>query len=205
MNAPVTILSLPLQLPRRTILARLGFHAGITTLSAPEVAQLDEHLTAAFRLCHPAGTYRILAIQQRSTTSVTLEDGWEIHCPSVAKMLHDASHVWVAAATIGHHLKPLVDQATANGDLATAAIYDAVGSECADAAMDALQDLSRQQLRPRGLSLAKCRFSPGFGGWPLDAQQAFQQRLPFQQLGLSLTDSFFLIPEKSVTAIAPLS
>ena len=47
------------------------------------------------------------------------------------------------------------------------------------------------------------RFSPGYGDVPLSVQPAFLDRLDAgRQLGIRLTESFLMIPGKSITAIA---
>ena len=44
------------------------------------------------------------------------------------------------------------------------------------------------------------RYSPGYGDVSLEVQNIFFSLLPCTKIGLSLTDTLFMIPEKSVTA-----
>ena len=199
MLALTAISSLPVALPRPNILGRLGYQDG----TSHSDARIEADMTKAFGLCHPRGVYATVSIQAGNDL-VTLPDGWVIHCPGVAKMLASSQFAWLAACTIGPELPQAAAAAMQAGRGASAATYDAVGSETADAAMDALQNLARQQLLPRGLALARCRFSPGYGGWSLADQRYFFDWLQMHTLGVTLTPSFIFSPEKTVTAIAPL-
>lgn len=44
-----------------------------------------------------------------------------------------------------------------------------------------------------------CRISPGYGGWPLAAQEAIFARLPHEAVGVRLLPSMLMAPRKSVT------
>ena len=45
------------------------------------------------------------------------------------------------------------------------------------------------------------RFSPGYGDLPLSVQPAFAQELDLESLGVAVTDSYLLVPQKSITAL----
>jgi cobalamin-dependent methionine synthase I len=88
------------------------------------------------------------------------------------------------------------------GHTAEAVIADAVGGECADAAMDFLQKQASAELARQGMRMAEFRFSPGYGDWTLEAQKFFFEILPMEEMGIRLHESMLMIPEKSVTATA---
>ena len=206
-SAPVRIDRLPWALPRRNILARLGYRTGLTRLPEAEERRLDGDLARLAALCRDTRAVFLapLAVQVDEAAGVTtVEGGWRIECPGVARMLRGARALWLGAATLGDAITAEVRARITAQDAAGAAIADAVGGECADAAMDALQDYARQRLLPLGFALASCRFSPGYGGWALEAQREIHRRLALGELGVSLSESCILLPEKTVTAIAPL-
>ena len=103
---------------------------------------------------------------------------------------------------VGNEIVVLTASHFARGDAATAVVCDAVGSECADAAMDFLQNYAAIQMKRDCRSISDCRFSPGYGNWTLNAQKDFFKWLDLQKLGMSLTSALVLVPEKSVTAVA---
>ena len=91
---------------------------------------------------------------------------------------------------------------TTDTDMLEAAIFDAVGSECADLAIGLLQKLAAAELRRYGLYISQQRFSAGYGGVELFHQQEIFQQLELETLGIHLTETFIMQPEKSVTAFA---
>ena len=83
-----------------------------------------------------------------------------------------------------------------------AAVFDAVGSECADLAIGLLQKLAAADLRRWGLMLSQRRFSAGYGGVELFHQKEIFQQLELEKLNMFLSETFIMHPEKSVTAFA---
>ena len=79
-------------------------------------------------------------------------------------------------------------------------ILDAVGSVIAEELADLTQQEIRQSAQTRGED-ATMRFSPGYGDWILAGQPAFLAWLGAESIGIKLTPSYQMIPEKSVSAI----
>jgi len=50
--------------------------------------------------------------------------------------------------------------------------------------------------------LTRMRFSPGYGDLSLENQKLFFKALELEKMGMKLTESLMMFPEKSVTAIA---
>jgi len=192
---------MPLSLPYRQVLSRLGFKEQ-TIVPARQMELLKHTMQRAFAVISAKGTCAYQKITSNNGQSVVLADDSRIDCPAVARMLKNSQEAWLAAVTVGQEISDLTTTCFAEGDAAAAAVCDAVGSECADAAMDFLQKYAATQLKRDGRSISDCRFSPGYGNWTLDAQKDFFKWLDLQKLGMSLSSGMALIPEKSVTALA---
>lgn len=197
----ITLSGMPLTLPYRQILARLGY-SGQTRIPASQMEILNRNIQRAFEAISAKGVCGCQPIDSNNGDAVILADQSRIVCPAVAAMLKNSQEVWLAATTVGRKISDLTEACFSAGDAAAAAVCDAVGSECADAAMDFLHNYAATQMKRSGRTLADCRFSPGYGNWPLTAQQDFFQWLNLENLGLTLTKSLMLLPEKSVTALA---
>ena len=104
--------------------------------------------------------------------------------------------------TVGGEVTALRDS---QKTVAEQAITDAVGSESADATMDFLHQLARRELFRAGLTLSEHRFSAGYGDMSLDTQWLVDKILQLSQMGIQLTETAFMLPEKSVTAWAPVT
>jgi cobalamin-dependent methionine synthase I len=143
-----------------------------------------------------------MAIIEHRDEGVVLEDNTVLASASLARLLRHSEAVAIMAATVGMDIVQAAETAVSKGDGATAVTYDAVGGQTAEAAVSWIGDLIGQQLRRQGEHLTKQRFSPGYGDLQLQTQQAIHRWLQLDRLGLSLTPSYMLVPEKSVTALA---
>ncbi len=75
-------------------------------------------------------------------------------------------------------------------------LADSMASAYAEAAADHAQELLL------GKKIKKIRFSPGYGDLPLECQKEILKLLDAQnKLGITLTDSLLMKPQKSITAI----
>lgn len=107
-------------------------------------------------------------------------------------------------ALLGVTLGEGVDRAVRRagiGDVAAAMAADALASALAEQAADEAERLLTARLAGSGLYLTP-RYSPGYGDWPLAAQARIAALLDLpKNLGVSVTDSFLMLPRKSVTAL----
>jgi cobalamin-dependent methionine synthase I len=88
------------------------------------------------------------------------------------------------------------------GDASGALLLDAIGSAAAEAAADALGSriaVGATVSDAGEMAISPCRVSPGYGDWPLSAQEAIFARLPHKELGVQLLPSLLMVPRKSVT------
>lgn len=82
-------------------------------------------------------------------------------------------------------------------DMHKAVIFDAV----CDAYIEAFCDIYHQKLKEE-FTYINTRFSPGYGDYPIEKQKEIVRSLNADKLiGLTVSDSFILIPRKSVTAV----
>ena len=95
-----------------------------------------------------------------------------------------------------------IRQDTAADNLTRAVVLDATASEMVDAALDWMESLFGRELRRESRQLTKSRFSCGYGDLALENQRLFYDLLEMKQLGVELTETLILVPEKTVTAVA---
>ena len=86
---------------------------------------------------------------------------------------------------------------------ADALIAQAIGTDGIEKTMDAIEAEVRPTLAPGERLLM--RRSPGYGTIPLELSRDILAKLDAtKKLGITLTDSFLLVPSKSVTAFADI-
>ena len=188
--------------PEKMIFVRLGGHFTKTVVSPEEKCRFLLAAHTAFAACAPRGRWDILPVAEVDGSGITLSDGTFIPGSRFALQCSCITHLWFGSATVGNAVVKMRDEAKKISD---AAVYDAAASETAEETMELLQKLAAQTLFPKGLCFATRRYSPGFGDMPLDNQQFFFSRLRLAELGMNLSENFFISPEKSVTAFAGIT
>ena len=122
-------------------------------------------------------------------------DGKRIYSEALKKNLGGAKSAYIIAVTLGIE----VDRYLKRQSVASPArhfIADGAASALAEALADICEaEISKNtKLRPR--------FSPGYADLPLSVQSFILSRLSADKLlGITLTDSYLMVPTKSITAI----
>lgn len=128
--------------------------------------------------------------------------GHRVESRLLAKMLGDSAQVYLMCATIPKRSVDRINEAIEKGQGLMALVYDAYASELADGALDIMMQGRNEALRRTGQALTSKRFSAGYGDLDIKYQGIFYELLQMKTLGVEINDSYLLIPEKSVIAIA---
>lgn len=168
-----------------------------------ELAALVEQSIAEFRR---AADYRVCwleaGVDEWTPDGVQLE---VLHLPgcSIARSLRDCLRVVLFAATTGIEAEQQRKRAAVTSP-ARALVLDAVATAAAEALCDRFCADRARELAPRGLFL-RPRFSPGYGDLPLEVQRPLLACLDSRRkIGLALSQSLMMTPQKSVSAIVGL-
>ena len=200
-----TIKSINIQLPEKDILFRLKYNIHKTVIDPDAMARIRGIMAKGFHICQPQGVWGRLDITSIIEESVVFDTGVEIKSASIAKLLLDCHSAVFMAATVGPGIIEMASEAVSSGDGGSAIILDAVGSETAEAAIEWLNVYIGSTIKKNGEALTSMRFSPGYGDFNLEYQGLFHEILKLDNMGIALTESFILVPEKTVTAIAGIS
>ena len=120
----------------------------------------------------------------------------------VPELLKDCSQVILMAATLGSEIERLLRQSQARR-MGEAVILDAAAGAAVENVCNNLCNELAARFQPRHLT---DRFSPGYGDFPFSQQRAFFDLLDIsRQIGVSLTGSGLMLPQKSVTALLGVS
>ena len=113
----------------------------------------------------------------------------------LAKNLCGCSEAFVFAVTLGHGCERFLSKVS-HLSAADFFVYDAIGSSLAESVCDEAERIIKGSLE------CKPRFSPGYGDFPLENQREVLSYLGAEKhLGITLTESKLMIPQKSITAI----
>ncbi len=190
------VLPLRVALRREEVLHLLGYADGREP--APRTAaRLEAVLAEARGLVRARGAYRLLPAERSRDVGLDL-------VPSEGLV--------VGVVTAGADLEARASECLRQGDATSALLFDAAGSAAAEEAADRLGAVIVAQLSGQDPELAaqhadqpdpapaiSCRISPGYGRWPLAAQEALFALLPAAELGVSLAPSLLMAPRKSMS------
>lgn len=199
---PVFFRAIHIDVPEQAVYRRLGYRTGTTQISPGQKSGIEKAFADAEALIELQGSALVIPVSRHGGSETTLATGDVLKSAQLAKMLKDETAVIFMGATAGSGIMAEIAGETTAGDLSRAVVLDAVASEMTDKALDWITEYMGAQVRRSGKVVSSRRFSAGYGDFGLENQKLMFQRLKLEDLGVRLTDSFILVPEKSVTAIA---
>jgi hypothetical protein len=164
------------------------------------VAVAEEVLDEAQALLAPAAMYTVVPVSEFRPERVTLEGGAAFEGPLVARALAGATQVAVAMCTIGPALEERMEDRFVAGDSLQAMALDGAGTAAVGQVSRMIVERARDEAAARGLSRGM-RASPGQEGWPIWQQRVLFGLLPGEDIGVRLTDSCLMMPQKSVSFV----
>lgn len=190
--------------PEKMIMIRLGYHNQTTILNIDQKKSVSKIIDEGITICHPSAAYLRIPILKNTGQKIVFKNNEEIESIQLCKLLKKSAEMVLMASTVGTEIINKIEFEIKKNNGSKAVVFDAVGSEMADAVLDWLVNYLNINLKRESLILTKNRFSPGYGDLKLEIQKQIYKLLTLENLKLELTASMMLNPEKSVTAIAGL-
>ena len=168
-----------------------GNNDEISALLCDCLAEAEDHLS--YRVCY-------CKLGVKFDRNICDFGAFKVESSDLAKNLSGCSEVIVFCATVG----TLFDRLIAKYERISpskAVMFQAIGSERVEAVCDCFCDQISRETGRR----TKPRFSAGYGDLPLELQSEIFALLSCEKnIGVTLNDSFFMSPSKSVTAFLGL-
>jgi len=184
--------AMPVRAREREVLVRLGM--------GTKGDEADfEMARQALKPLMPGGCMRLVPASTENDRAYLA--GKEIVSRSLAKNLSGCEFALVMLSTLGKKASEEIQAAFLQDRADEAVVWDAAASAAADAGLDFLMRDAARMLRPLGKVVRKNRFSPGYADCGIENQKVLLRILHDQPFGVTLTDGFMLLPEKTVLAI----
>jgi len=157
-------------------------------------------LMVAGSVCSIKAEYRIWPVEKLYNDEKSIEfNGLVFNVKKIVySQIKKADSVAVFISTAGEEIGNLSRNAMKEGDLLTGYVYDVIGSEVVEAAVDLLQENLLNTMISEGKKITN-RYSPGYCGWDVAEQHKLFQLIPDNFCGVKLNDSALMNPEKSVS------
>jgi hypothetical protein len=187
--------------PYEAIYRRLGYRQGVTGLSPLEKEETEASIEKALALIRLRGATLRLPARREGDKTIILPDGSVFESRRLFKFVGACEEILLMAATAGPEIMREIQADTAGRNVTRGVVLDAAAGEITDAALDWIMGYMNQSLRREGRRLLTARYSAGYGDLPLESQQTMHRLLGLEKIGVAITESCILVPEKSVTAI----
>lgn len=152
------------------------------------------------KVCAPKFTYRESAVERKGDGIYILNR--KFGGEDIKKHLENCEGCILFALTLGIGADSLL-RTLASGDMSQAVVCDTLASVLTEQLCDEAQ---KQIEKEYPNSFLTQRYSPGYGDLPLEANGDIVKMLDTQKrIGVASTESFLLLPRKSVTALIGVS
>ena len=170
-------------LDRREVWRLLGYVPGRKPPAPPVLARIEELLAESSGLVEPRGCYAVQGLSEVADSGP----------------FRGAETVAFSVCTIGRALESRVAELARKGEPLRALILDAIGSASVEAVADVVNAAICSGVGQKDVYSSR-RISPGYGGWPLEAQAGIFELLPSRLSGVTLKPTCFMEPRKSISA-----
>jgi hypothetical protein len=196
---PLFFNSVSIEIPRENIYKRLGYQKGITQLSGLRQHETEEGILEAAAFVELKACAVITPIDKREGKTIFIG---KINFSSglVSSLLKDSREILFCAVTAGRKIIEEIKKRQKT-NLTQAVIFDAVASEMADSGFDWIASYFNQELRRKNQCLTPKRISCGYADFAIENQKKIYDLLKLNKIGVTISSSFMLIPEKSATAV----
>ncbi len=194
--------SIPAAVPEARVWKRLGRRRNTEFPGGEQGKAIRDALGEAFSLMDLRGAGLMVPILSLDPSEIRLAGGTVFRSAGLARFLRGSDVLLLMGATAGREIMDAIGKAVEEGRMARASVLDAAASEAVDGALDWITGFYRRKLLREMKTVTKRRFSAGYGDFALENQEAIHRLLGLARLSVELTESFMLLPEKSVTAVA---
>ncbi|MCM8819837.1 MAG: hypothetical protein NC925_03470 [Candidatus Omnitrophica bacterium] len=192
--------SINITVPQKQIYKRLGYYSGITKISKKQKQIIENYKSEALLLLKLQGVALHLPIIKRIEDTVFLSDKISFKSKLLSNLVKNCSEILFMGVTSGKKIVNAIYNYEKK-DLLRSAVYDAVASEYTDACFDWIYNYYKQELLRENKTLLSKRISCGFSDFSIQYQKVIFEILQLDKLGITITDTYMLLPEKSATAV----
>lgn len=160
----------------------------------------EEEINRGYSLFKPQGIYSLIKIKGSALEGrINLESGLIFRfAKSIIKQLKGASHLLVGVVTIGDLLEKKVSELFSQGEYPRALTLDVIGTVAVEDFSRKVRKLARQEVIEQGFKTSR-HFSPGYSGWEVSQQEIVFKSIPSDNIGVSLSKGFMMLPQKSLS------
>lgn len=202
LNKEIVVSNIPFAISEKNVLRelRIPILKSLKELPEQNLAQyIKKAIDTAYTLISGKGIYRTFAVEKVLEDKVLIAQSHTLFSgKNMSKLLKQCPFVTLMASTIGPSLEEKVEALKADNP-SDAYFLEVVGGWMADYMAEQVDRRIEAEVVKSGYARTM-RYSPGYGDWDLTCQAEMIRLVQAQRIGIRLTESFIMIPRKSVTA-----
>ena len=140
-----------------------------------------------------------VASGQSGTFSILLDSGASFTGKGIHKLLLHARYAAVFLITVGEKIDEIM-AGLSQKEFTEAFFLDGIASTMTDG----LQQLLESELKTEAAKLScalGARFAPGYAHWDLKEQAKLFKLLKAEEIGMQLSETYFMLPQKSISGV----
>ena len=154
-------------------------------------------------LLEPAIVYEIYPVTGVSGDRIVLGESGALTGRLLTSILAEARELVVVVCTIGSKLEKRVTDYFHQEEPVRGLLLDGAGSAAVDSLTQEACRLVTREALPRGYQ-ASSPLGPGIDGFPISEQWSLFKLVPAEEIGVSLTASGIMVPQKSTSMVIGL-
>ncbi|MCF8225117.1 MAG: hypothetical protein K9J30_04485 [Bacteroidales bacterium] len=168
----------------------------------PMTESIHEAMKMAPEQCNIRGGYIIENDIRLDAGSNRLycHDMWFDTGQVVTRQLNGSEKTAVFLCTAGEKISAYANRLMSQGEFMKGYAIDVLANKVVDKSIDKIQGQLQNVMAERGLKITN-RYSPGYCDWDITEQKKLFSIFPDRFLEMSLTDSYLMVPVKSVSGM----
>ncbi len=148
---------------------------------------------------NPVGIFS--EISKEEFEKVFLGEGSNSNETPVQNIYPEAELLTLFAFTLGKEVSEKIQELFQKNDFALGHMLDCIASLTADNAVRKMEELATKNIQNHEENILTLAYSPGYCGWHISGQKKLFEYLHPEKIGITLNDSFLMIPLKSVSGV----
>ncbi len=165
----------------------------------PELREHKEEIESIKKKLQTVIYWKDLQILSREGDRISFTSDFSVESYFLQEVFKDSTKVTVACVSLGSSITRYIQEKMAGGGYYLGALADSFASHYVEYLTERWVELRQKEELSRGF-YPTVRFSPGYGDFELENQQQIINLLGLEA-EITVTDSFLLEPEKTITFI----
>jgi hypothetical protein len=161
---------------------------------------IKKAIELAYSLIKGKACYRTFQIKEVTTDRIAISESERLYYGNnMVRLLKDCDYTTLLVCTIGNNIVEKVEELKRTS-LADAYYLDRAGAWMADFMAEETGRMIETEIVENGYS-PTFRYAAGYGDWDLSAQTEIMRLTEANRIGVSVTETFIMVPRFSVSAV----